>query len=113
MSDDERMVERVARAMHEATREQRALMCFMFQASERSKFSGTWEEKPAELKAVALIEARAAIAAMREPTNAMYIVGRQTAHTAFRQGGEADADLIWRAMIDQALKPTHSQAVVD
>jgi hypothetical protein len=43
-------------------------------------------------------QARAAIAAMREPTEAMIKAG--TAH-----GGQTNTDVIWQAMIDAALSP--------
>jgi len=67
-SDD--MIERVARAIAE------------------QNHGSTWDEW--------IDEARAAIEAMREPTEAMINAGDRTDH-------DVEATMVWRAMIDEAL----------
>lgn len=48
-------------------------------------------------------QARAAIAAMREPTNAMVDAGQKPPRAPFRYMAEASLRLRWLAMIDAAL----------
>lgn len=72
------MVERVARAMFEADR------------------GGSWDDVRENSKAMWRSFARAAIEAMREPTEAMINVGWRSMN---------DERLPWEVMIDAALKP--------
>ena len=78
MSD---MVERVARAMHEAVYEQSI---------------HDWQNSNDYIRGYLRKQARAAIAAMREPTETM--INRKDAD------GRAMATDIWQSMIDEALK---------
>lgn len=80
---------RVARAMFEAS---------MF------KDAGPWEAQSSEYRRLAIVQARAAIRAMREPTDEMEVAGSEewmcsTATYEDRSG------LNWRAMIDTASPP--------
>ncbi|HEY1035029.1 MAG TPA: hypothetical protein VGE09_08610 [Pseudoxanthomonas sp.] len=58
---------------------------------------------PARLNAIALEAARAAIEAMREPTEAMYEAAILT-HVRENKGIEHSPHLSWQAMIDAILK---------
>lgn len=82
------MVDRVARALFQ--RDVDEDIC-----------DGTWEESPA-LHEKFFADARAAIAAMREPASAMQdeAVGVLDSHDV----GSHEAGIVWRAMIDEALK---------
>lgn len=83
------MIDRVARAMFEATNEH----------------DETWDTEAQEIKTTYLIMARAAIEAMREPTDTM-VMAAEWAEPEYR---EDDTDMgatykaEWRAMIDAAL----------
>lgn len=85
----ESMVERVARAMFYATNEH----------------DTTWESEAQEIKTTHLIMARAAIEAMREPTDAM-VMAADWAEAPYMEndldlGSQFKAE--WRAAIDTAL----------
>jgi hypothetical protein len=95
------MVERVARAMCAARgidpdRRPKRIDSISFGGAGKTKTSlgpAEWETKA--------IEARAAIAEMREPTEAMIEAGRQEDNWCQVEGQEPQPD-IWRAMIDAA-----------
>ena|SRR5947209_775032 len=97
MSDVPEMVERVARAMFESTRT-------------HTHVGEIWDSRIAETQDWYRGTARAAIAAMREPTEAMIEAAYSFSSPIKAEGAEigsirqrhepADA---WRAMIDQAL----------
>lgn len=72
------MVERVARAMYDF-----------------AEGAGQWESASASDVAMATDLARAAIAAMREPTKGMYLAGLNSSGTIHA---------VWEALIDEALK---------
>lgn len=79
------IIERAARAMHDYN-------CLAVPSL------GAWDTLPEDYREQYLGRARAAIAAMREPTEAMADAGRWDA--------EDDGPFpCWRAMIDEALKP--------
>lgn len=76
------MVERVARAIAGADRNQ-------------------WDHMFAPRKAMFVCFARAAMAAMREPTEAMIDSGM---NTGYAPACDLEVDAHWRAMIDEALR---------
>jgi hypothetical protein len=75
------MIERVARATHNHSREH----------------ANSWDELLPYYHNKYRQDARAAIAAMREPTEAMINAGDRTDH-------DVEAATVWQAMIDEALK---------
>ena len=78
------MVERVARSLFQ--RDVQEDVC-----------DGTWEENPALHERI-LADARAAIEAMREPTEAMSMA------LPYINFSPIDARFAWRAMVSEALK---------
>lgn len=76
------MVERVARALYAVN----------------TGGAASWEDEAPEFQQWVCEQARAAIAAMREPTEAMVEEGASEIRAA---GGP---EFVWRAMIDAALK---------
>lgn len=84
------MIERVARAAYDATKES----------------DTSWDDEFQEIKTTYLIQARAAIEAMREPSTAM-VDAAYAAHDAYEAAPEPKAWLglisTHRAMIDAAL----------
>lgn len=88
----ESMIERVARALHDAWLSEAATI----QDMHANGPFPPWEEKSAETKARFYISARAAIEAMREPTEEMKDAGW------FFAGSESGE--CFSAMIDAALK---------
>ena len=61
-----------------------------------------WDECPEEQRAGYRIHARAAIEAMREPTESMWAAGDDLVPFG---PDVADPSAVYRAMIDEALKP--------
>jgi hypothetical protein len=80
------MVERVARAMYADTRE-----------GNSTPVGWLWDHEPAELRENYLSNARAAIAAMREPTPEMVETGNHELQLF-------ECNCVYTAMIDEALK---------
>lgn len=95
-----KMVERVARALYEKEREVAAKYGFS------TMLHLSWLRQDAQTQQDWRIMARAAIEAMREPSEKMYITGACDAGTWNRVGkeGEADPGTVWIAMINEALK---------
>ena len=104
------MVERVAEALWQARHAR------MFPAHKRGEKYTSWAEMVSVSPESPLVEAyrffaRAAIAAMREPTEAMMDLGATVRgnHQPFGSPHDWNNDTncagIWRAMIDRALKP--------
>ncbi len=107
------MLERVARAIHEATEKERTFLAAVVPSIKPPGFLGTWEEKPESLKFITLQEARAAIEAMREPTREMIDVGNTVSEDAgdiwepsagISYNGPSCGLEVWQAMHDEALK---------
>ena len=90
MSEPAEMVERVARAIHEEFAKNK---CAWVSRLEDRGLTDVTIDGVFDLKDVA----RAAIEAMREPTEAMAAAGQTMLDI------EGDAAIIWRAMIDAAL----------
>lgn len=86
------MIERVARALHAQTFPE---VC----RGDEAWLQAAWESSEFD-RARHLAAARAAIEAMREPTDAMCAETRSEWVSGHEAGG------IWRAMIDAALAPT-------
>lgn len=85
------MVERVARAIYEGR---------------NGAGAKAWASQPKSHRAPYLLDARAAIEAMREPTEAMTVAGTATGIDVDRFCPiEYDPDKIWDAMISAALQP--------
>ncbi len=63
-----------------------------------------WHELPAPVREVRRHEARAAIAAMREPTTDMDIAGWGKATRDIEDGAPGAIRAVWQAMIDAALR---------
>jgi hypothetical protein len=82
------MVERVARAIYKASCDE---------AYDGERYIPAWDRMNASSKEVYLGFARAAIAAMREPTAAMVITGSNGNYPD-------DIAAIWQDMIDEALR---------
>ena len=88
------MMERVARAIRETRKN-----CGQLPVSALGDPDSSWAVDPS------ILEARAAIAAMREPTISMPTKGAQALDA--RQSGllsTPEATRVWRAMIDEALR---------
>lgn len=83
------MVERVARAL--------------WGVSDFNEKSWPWEECGSSQKAGYRLHARAAIEAMREPTDAMFDAGEKAATTYSARWMMSIADDVWTAMVDAAL----------
>lgn len=94
MPRDSEMVERVARALLL----QRQIEMVSQQWNEALRRENEWDDLNPHVREGWLMMARAAIAAMREPTRAMI----ETGDIAAGQAAEHPAK-IWRAMIDSAL----------
>ena len=86
------MVERVARAI-------------VSNNHENNPFVAQWDEQPWHGKVLAMSAARAAIAAMREPTAEMYNVPQwECIEVGDDVVSPDEAVEIWQAMIDEALR---------
>ena len=89
------MVERVARAIYEAS----TLVMGDDAPDDWADIGPDHDKARAEWAKLA----RAAIEAMREPTNEMTVVGWKFAETRDAILGNGEIDALWRAMIDAAL----------
>jgi len=88
------MIERVAEAIY--------LAHIKNYAGLAKQPEGKWEQLADWQKDYGRAQARAAIEAMREPTDAMIEAGWQDGMAGFGEGEECEP--VWHAMIDEALK---------
>lgn len=102
------MVERIAKAMHDASvaefkafvaKEGRLdlLVAKVWQFTTRS-----WDETTEITRESERVKARAAIEAMREPTEGMVDAGWKRGLLGWGEGEECEP--VWKAMIDEALR---------
>jgi hypothetical protein len=87
------MVERVARAAYEK-----------FNENQLGDLEPTWDNLEASLKDRMIDALRAAIGAMRTPTEEMLSVGSDTETASGCEIGYGAVGAAWQAMIDEALK---------
>ncbi len=92
-------IERVARAIFANWREQ-----MIKDGEDPDQVATTYEALSEPEKIYALGNARAAIAAMREPSEAMLRAGKRAMGSYGAHDCEVPASEIWKTMIDEALK---------